>query len=325
MQCKRRNSRWGDAPLLDKDGRAKLAAITDRDIAGIFKPLLRYRYLPVDFIHALGGGSLGYLVDRLNLLSRRPNVFVRRPVQQRANAFANRYRLIYELADKGLRVMEERGFEFQRSRAAGSFAHELMTCEIMASFELGARDAGVWFITWQDILKSQALPESTRQSPRPFHIPVRVMIDGAPRDIHIAADGHPFGVGRPRDGKTSYFFCPGIEADCGTEPIDASNFDRSSIAKKFTAYLAIREGEVHRSHFGFPNLFVPIITTNEARLASMMKVLERMTGGQGSRIFLFRTFPAFASCDRSPTPSGEMLTGDWQRVGYPPFNFVTLS
>jgi len=223
-----------------------------------------------------------------------------------------------------LRVMQERGFEVQRSRAAGSFAHELMVCEIMASFEMGAREVGTRFVNWQDVLKSKSIPESTRQSPRPFHIPVRVNIDGQPRDIHIAADGHPFGIRRGLEKDDySYIFCPGIEADCATEPIDAANFDRSSIAKKFTAYLAIREQNINRSHFGFPNLFVPLITTNEARLASMMKLLERITGGAGSRLFLFRTFPAFASCERSPAPSGEMLIADWQRVGHPPFNFLT--
>jgi hypothetical protein len=64
---KRRNSRWDDAPVLDKSGRAKAACITQRDIDGIFRPLTQYRYLPVDYIHAIGGGSLDYLVNRLNL------------------------------------------------------------------------------------------------------------------------------------------------------------------------------------------------------------------------------------------------------------------
>lgn len=319
---KKRNSRWDDAPLLGASGRPKVAVITNRDIESIFKPLARYRYLPVDFIHALGGGSLAYLVDRLNLLSRRPNLYVKRPVQQRANAFANRYRLVYELADKGLRVAQERGIEIERSRTSGSFAHELMVCEIFASFELGARHSDVWFIRWPDILKSKALPESTRQSPKPFHIPVRVVIDSQARDIYIAADGHPFGIRRKIDGEHSYVFCPGIEADCATEPIDAANFERSSIGKKFAAYLAVDQQEIYDSHFGFPNLLVPFVTTNEVRLASMMKLLERVTRGQGSRMFLFGTFPMFAYTETSPVPSGRMLSQDWQRVGHPAFNFL---
>ena len=42
-------------------------------------------------------------------------------------------------------------------------------------------------------------------------------------------------------GSRSFLFFPGIEADCGTEPLDGSDADRSSIAKKFAAYRAIAE------------------------------------------------------------------------------------
>jgi hypothetical protein len=55
----------------------------------------------------------------------------------------------------------------------------------------------------------------------------------------------------------------------------------------------------------------------------MMEVLKRITGGNGSKIFLFKTFPAFTSFEKPHPPSGHMLTDDWQRVGYPPFNFLT--
>src|SRR5438094_308214 len=103
-----RRSRWDDAPILDRGGRPKVAALTERDIDGIFKPLLRYRYLPADYLHAFAGGSFDYLIDRLNLLARRPNLYVARPHQQRANAGANHRRLIYEIAEKGIRVMQER-------------------------------------------------------------------------------------------------------------------------------------------------------------------------------------------------------------------------
>ena len=264
---KRRNSRWDDAPVLDKSGQAKAACITQRDIDGIFKPLTRYRYLPVDYLHALGGGSLDYLVNRLNLLCREPNRYVARPPQQRANASANHRRLIYELAEKGWRVMQERGVLRERSRAPSNFAHELMTCELMASFELGTRETGTRLITWSDILQSKSLPDATRDRAKPYQIPVTVTIDGVVTATHVAADGEPFGIARSGSGQTVFFFCPGIEADCGTEPIDASDFQRSSLYKKFLLYLAIEAQQIYRSHFGFPNLYVPIVTTNAARLA----------------------------------------------------------
>ena len=73
------------------------------------------------------------------------------------------------------------------------------------------------------------------------------------------ADARPFGLERDHRRPRSYLFFPGIEADCGTEPLDASDFERSSIAKKFAAYIAIAEQGIYRSHFGFPNFFVPLI------------------------------------------------------------------
>lgn len=320
---RKRNSRWGDAPVLDKSGRSKIAVVTERDVDRIFSPLARYRYLPADYLHSLGGGSLDYLVNRLALLARKPNCYVARPQQQRANASANCRRLIYELSERGIRLMHERGYSAQRPRAPSNFAHELMTCQLMASFELGARDTGNRLITWSDILQSRNLPEETRRSPKPHQIPVMVTIDGAPISTHVIADGVPFGIGQSAGAETAYFFCPGIEADCGTEPIDTSDFQRSSLYKKFVLYLAIEAQGIFRSHFGFPNLYVPIITTNAARLASMKRLLERITRGAGSKSILFKSFPGFTSPEKPPAPSGHMLTGDWQRVGHPPFNFLT--
>lgn len=315
----RRNSRWTRNPTF---GARKTAHLSPRDIT-IFSALARYRYLPADYIHALVGGSFKHLVHRLNVLSREPNLFVDRPQQQRANANANHRPLIYELDERGTRVLQERGIEHQRTRPPANFSHELMTCQIMASFELGARDAAVRLITWHDILRSRRLPETTRRSAKPFNIPVAVTVDGQRLDTHVAADGHPFGVARLIDGQSAYYFCPGIEADCGTEPVDASDFARSSIYKKFVLYLAVEAQGIHRAHFGFTNFYVPVITTNENRARSMMDLLKRITGGAGSKILMFKTFPAFTSFDKSAPPSGRMLTEDWQRVGHPPFNFLS--
>ena len=320
--CKR-SSRWGDTPVLDRRGQPKVAVVTERDVQRIFLPLARYRYLPADYLHAFAGGSLDYLVNRLALLARKPNSYVSRPLQQRANASANCRPQIYELAEKGIRLMHEWGLMDSRLRAPANFPHELMTCQLMASFELGVRETANRLITWADILQSKNLPETTRRSTKPFHIPVTASIGGASFDTHVVADGAPFGIARITDGRATYFFCPGVEADCGTEPIDSSDFQRSSLFKKFILYCAVEKQAIHRSHFGFPNMYVPFVTTNTARLASMMKLLERMTNGVGAKNILFKTFPAFTAPGKPPPPSGHMLTEDWQRVGHPPFNFLT--
>ena len=48
---------------------------TERDL-DIFKLLVRFRYLPSDYIHAFVGGNEKALSHRLNLLSRKPNLYL---------------------------------------------------------------------------------------------------------------------------------------------------------------------------------------------------------------------------------------------------------
>ncbi len=286
---RKRNSRWDHRPVLDAAGDPRHACITERDIEGIFRPLARYRYLPANYIHAFYGGSLDYLINRLGLLCREPNRYVSRPAQQRANSAANYRRLIYELSEKGWALMRELGTNREHARAIANFNHDLTTCQLMASIEIGAREANVHLITWPEILQSNSFPDATRRLPKPTHIPVTITLDAKVHVTHVVADGQPFGIRRTRGDQSAYFFCPGIEADCATEPVDTSDFRRSSIFRKFLLYLAIERESIYRSHFGFPNLYVPIVTTNEARLASMMNLLQRMTGGAGSKSILFQS------------------------------------
>ena len=314
-----RCSRWTRDPVLDS-GKALVVHPTARDIE-IFKLLTRYRYLPSDYIHAFVGGSLRALSRRLNLLSRRPNLYLARPHQQRLNADANHRRLIYQLDDRGSRLLQERGQTFLPKSYHRNFQHELMVAQIAASFELGARQQKhIALITWPQILQSPSMPLATRNSDTAASIPVTFDLRGDCVSIQVTADALPFDLQRTLDNQSSYLFFPGIEADCGTEPVETSDIDRSSIFKKVCAYCAIAEQGLHRTQFGFPNFFVPIITTTAARMQSMIRVLEKVTAGRGSKIFLFKTFPALTSFEKPPMAGGHMLTEPWQRAGFPPLH-----
>jgi hypothetical protein len=305
-------------PVIGRNGEAVAVYPTERDIE-IFKLLVLFRYLPADYIHAFVGGSLKALSHRLNLLSRKPNLYLARPHQQRQCADANYRRLIYQLDERGSRALRERGLSFLPKSYHGNFNHELMVAQITASIELGtSQNADIRLIAWTEILASENTPKATRESATPASIRASYSLRGENQTSDIIADGRPFGLERTIDGKRSYLFFPGIEADCGTEPIDAGDPDRSSIAKKFAAYLAIVEQGAHRSHFGFPNFFVPFITTSDARMRSMMELLDRLTAGRGPKILLFKTFPSLTSAEKPPAATGHMLTEAWQRVGFPP-------
>lgn len=313
-----RNSRWTRDPVI-RDGAATVARITEHDIQ-IFRLLARYHYLQADDIRAFVGGALTPLVRRLNLLSRKPNLYINRPQQQRQSCDANHRPLVYELDDRGANALCDPGWLRLPRSSHSNFAHELMVCRIRASIELGVRaDPSLRLITWTEILASERTPLDTRRSLRPAQMPVSLSSNGEHRQIMVRADGTPFGLELSRDGRSTYLFFPGIEADCGTEPVTASDIERSSIYKKFAAYLAIAQQNIHRSHFGFPNLFVPFVTTTRSRMESMMALLDRLTDGRGSKMFLFKTFPALTSAESPLPPSGAMLTQPWTRVGVDPF------
>ncbi|MGH6671903.1 MAG: hypothetical protein ACRECV_08005, partial [Xanthobacteraceae bacterium] len=147
-----RNSRWSRDPVAGRAGAAVAVYPTERDIA-IFQLLVRFRYLPSDAIHAFVGGSEKALIHRLNLLCRKPNLYLARPVQQRQCADANHRRLIYQLDERGSKVLAERGLPFLSKSYHHNFAHELMVAQIAASIELGTRgNANVRLITWPEIL-----------------------------------------------------------------------------------------------------------------------------------------------------------------------------
>jgi hypothetical protein len=316
-----RNSRWTREPVTEH-GRAVVVYPTERDVE-IFAFLARYRYLPSDYIHAFVGGSMSALSRRLNYLSRKPNLYLARPHQQRETADANYRHLIYELDERGSRVLKERGLPFLPKSYHRNFAHELMVAQIIASFELGTRErTNVRLITWPEILANPTTPEATRQSPTAASIPVTFSAHGERHSMHVNADARPFGLERIIDGARTYLFFPGIEADCGTEPVEAAGFERSSIAKKFAAYIAIAEQGIYRSHFGFPSFFVPLVAPTRVRMESMMALLQRMTGGRGSKMFLFKTFPALSSVERLPEAGGHMLTEPWLRAGFEAFDLT---
>lgn len=314
------NSRRSREPSL-YGGREVVVRPTDRDLE-IFKLLARYRYLPADFIQAFIGGGAQGLRRRLNFLSRKPNLYLNRPHQQYQRANANHRHTVYELDERGARCLEEHGMPAPAKTRSRAFAHEFMVAQIMASIELGTlANPDIRLINWAEILTHPSTPSTTKSSRRQG-IPVAFQHRRQAYKTKVCADAEPFGLERISLGNSTYLFFPGIEADCGTEPIDTSDIERSSIYKKFLAYLAVAEQILYRSHFGFPNFFVPFITTHTVRMRSMMALLDRITDGQGSKMFLFKTFPHFAAPDPTPLADGHMLTREWHRVGFEPFRFT---
>jgi len=309
MEQRTRNSRWDRKPVVDNRAKPAIAHLTERDVE-IFKCLAHYQYLPTDYIHAFVQGDYKSLSHRLNLLSRKPNLYINRPPQQRGHAEANYRKLVYELDSRGAQELSARDIPVSKKKDHRNFGHELMICQIAASFDLGSiADPRIKLIRWQTILASDKLPDATRRLANPLSIPVG--------DHHKIPDGEPIVVVRQFEPTTFIFLVQ--EADCGTEPIDATDNDRSSIRRMFEDYLTIIERRTYQTHFGANTFMVAIVTTSETRMNSMMALLERMDSGQSAKRFLFKHIPIFASYRPTAPATGHLLTEPWKRAGFPDF------
>ena len=216
----------GNAPRLRS--RSACAASTRSNL------LSRYSVLTTWHFPALLGGNSHNWQERLRLLF--DGGFVERPVQLKRHFNAMNRPRGYKATPQGLRAVGKSVADLPRG--SGSPPHDLMASDLMASFEIGAKENGIRFITWQELLNSRSMPEATRNLPKPWAIPVPYQ----GKTYSVEADAEPFGLQITRDGRNTYYFCL-IEADMNTMGLESATFERSSIVKKFTLYL---EREVAR-------------------------------------------------------------------------------
>lgn len=300
---------------MQAEPRGRRLEITPRDLE-IFKLLDRYRYLPSNFIHAFVGGNDSYHKARMTDLFHEG--WLRKPVPQ-WEAMNARYRFdTYELGHRATAVLADRGLVGARRLGTGGFfRHELMVCEIMASFELAVRRAGINLFTWQDVLA--AAPQETRDSASPFVIPMSLNYKGRVYEKPLRPDGFPFGLA----GRRTFWF-PGIEADRHYEPLHPTELTsrHSSILAKLLQYRHFVRERLFETHFGMGNVFVPIITVNEQHMLNMLDLVLQLTEGRGFKWMLFKALPDFASLERAVQPTPGLLTEPWLRAGNPPLNLL---
>jgi len=231
--------------------------------------------------------------------------------------------------------------------------HEMMICLFQASIEIACmNDASLKFFSWQDILESEMFPAETGRLAKPFQIPVTITgnalvnevieRDGRrvkvkvqkeeTRDRHIEPDGRPFVIQytSPKGTNISYCF-PGCEIDYCTEPNEPADiYVRANIEHKLKGYLDIIRKRTCKAHFGFPNVFVPFITSGAVRKRNFKQLLKKISDGNGASNIIFSTFSNPITSDRTLDPKDFTLDREWDRVGadartgevYGPFNII---
>ena len=130
-------------------------------------------------------------------------------------------------------------------------------------------------------------PRVTQQDPKPWLWQTRLRLpDGSLRFVKALPDT-VFGLDLTDRRKRYYFFC---EADRGTMPVVRTKQKSSSVARKFEAYLAGFNAELHQTRYGINNLRFLIVTTSQDRIETMIKALSLIGDKSDTRMFLFADF-----------------------------------
>lgn len=310
-----RRSRWNPQPKKDCKGKSIPLRIRQRDVL-IFQILDRYRYLPTSYIYRLlpeeVRGNETWFKNRLTDLTG--NKFLKRPKQQQANYAANYTELVYELGLRGIQYLREVNKLTRHCVGyANPYLHEVLICKTIACLEILCKETpGYTFIPWQELLLFKQVPQATKNAQDPF-----LMTAGTGC---IRPDGLPFVIRiDDANGKQQNLCFPGIEVDMGTEVLGSrSSSTRTSLRNKFKGYIEIAKKRVYTSHFGFPNMLVPFISTSTRRMNNMEKVLLEESNNQGVSFIFFMSIDQLES---NPTPQHylDFYSAPWQRVGHPDF------
>jgi hypothetical protein len=289
-----------------------------RDIE-IFKLLQRYRYLPSDFIGTFVGGNSIRLKQRLGDLYHEG--YLDRPAQQ-WQTFNARYRhATYELGRLGRAALIGSGYQPGLTPPnTGIFAHEAMVCSVIAALELGARlTPGMQFLSWEALCEAPGkIPSASPSRPA---IPISLSHQGRALAFELRPDGRPFAiVHRSSEGRARTLYFPGIELDRHTEPLAPGDLERSSILRKILGYREIIATDAYRAHFGFPNMLVPVVTVNAARMEHMRQLILELTKGKGASYLLLKTVPDFTHPELTLRPDAALFREPWQRAGHSPLD-----
>ncbi len=132
--------------------------------------------------------------------------------------------------------------------------------------------------------------------------------NGQPSGGYVVPDGL-FGIAyQDGDARPTYRFFA-LEADRGTMPIARSDRKQTSYLGKLAAYDEIIARQIHKTHWGIPNLLVLTVTTSAARASEIVGKLP-----DGRPAFLFKAIEGRALS----APALHLLLEPWMRPGSPP-------
>jgi hypothetical protein len=181
-----------------------------------------------------------------------------------------------------------------------------MVSETIVSLDIAA-DIMIW---WPEI--AGRLKEPHRSIP--VHIEHHFASSGkkvADFDYYNDSNG-PFGV-RYDDGTARFL---SLEAE-HTNQVDCNNLTKTSFLKKYLAIRYIMENDLHKKHWGLPNLITLVVTSSQARIDTMKTLIMRETKDKGCPYIAFAIIPVLEDPFTAAKPMPELFTQGWQRAGQP--------
>lgn len=146
-------------------------------------------------------------------------------------------------------------------------------------------------------------PEETRLAREPLRWHVSQTMMGKRETFSVVPDGL-FGLDFA-GGTAAYFL---LEIDRGTVPlrrtdVRGSTAWRKNIAYKLATYYEGWKAKQHERQFGVKQMRVAIVTTSPERVRNMLSIVDEITEGKGTGLFLF--------ADAASLGAGDPLSIAW--------------
>jgi hypothetical protein len=240
----------------------------------ILKCFARYPLLTINDVAALVGRSYTAVAARTNKLKANKFLEVARAQREHSRMYYWSCEAL-QLAPAAISKLSDIGVEAFPNKSDRHFIHTLTQFQTAASFEIGARQAG---------LKLHLFSSAGKM----------IVNDHA-----VYPDGGPIGIGYPDDTWRFVVF----ETDCASEPLTSSNKDRQAIERKLQSYLAILGQGLYETEWGIPNLHILFTSTTKTRVENMRSLLASMTVDY-LRAFTFTVFGTIVSDTKQPDQKG---------------------
>lgn len=256
---------------------------------------------------------------RLKMLTDRPNLYLKRPEQQKENYQANYSHVVYEITPKGIDALLKAGHitaeeivwrsQFMQQKYR-EFWHDLNMANVMGSIRIAVeKSADHRFVSPFDILRKA--PQATQRSQHPFSVKVP--------DRYIVPD-YLFGIAHKKGNAEEYRFF-WYEHDQGTEPVERITSKGSSFKRKINDCEAMLFGGLYEDRFWLPGLTILTVTPASRHLDSIMAKAASLPS---RRHFIFKALDASSDNDRVPRPVPRIFSEAWLRAGMTPVQIDRL-